>query len=52
MKNYATHIIFFILLALVTLFLYQIRRSTTLDGRQMDFAITRPGTVSEITISG
>jgi hypothetical protein len=52
MKKYATHIIFFILLALVTLFLYQIRRSTTLDGRQMDFAITRPGSVSEITISG
>jgi hypothetical protein len=52
MKNYITHFIFFILLALVTLFLYQIRRSTTLDGRQMDFAITRPGSVSEITISG
>lgn len=52
MKNYITHFIFFILLALVTLFLYQIRRSTTLDGRQMDFAITRPGSVSAITISG
>jgi hypothetical protein len=52
MKNYATHFIFFILLALVTLFLYQVRRSTTLDGRQMDFAITRPGSVSEIIISG
>jgi hypothetical protein len=52
MKNYTTHFIFFILLALVTLFLYQIRRSTTLDGRQMDFAITRPGSVSAITLSG
>jgi hypothetical protein len=50
MRQYISHIVFLILLVLVTIYLLQFRKGTTLDRRQMDFAISRPGLVTEIKI--
>jgi hypothetical protein len=52
MKKYTYHMVFLALLGLTTLYFYQVRRSTTIERRQMDFAVSRPAAVSEITITG
>jgi hypothetical protein len=52
MRKYISHITFFFLLVLVTIYLFQFRKGTTLDRRQMDFAVSRPGLITEIVIEG
>ncbi len=52
MKAYRFHIIVFIILGLLAIFLNKYRRETTFKRREISFAVTQPEKISEIIISG
>jgi len=52
MKKYRLHTAGFILLALFALFINEFRKGTSLNRREIDFAVEDPGKIDEVKITG